>query len=85
MTLIATGLSVFGLRPEVDEAAIQAIADQQVTGGSDLIIAPSVSLSMYPFMTVISVIKPWGLTKRGQRQRSRARTPVDAKEAHAPA
>ena len=79
MTLAATGLSVFALRPGINHATAQVIAGQQVADAGDLIIPPSVSLSAYLFMTAISVLKPWGLTKRGRRPRSRARRPVDAK------
>lgn len=76
MTLATTALSVFSLRPTIAHAAAHAIAGQQIAESKDLIIAPSVSLSAYLFMTVISVLKPWGLTKRGQKLRTRARTPV---------
>jgi hypothetical protein len=59
------------------------MAGQGVTENSDLIVAPSVALAtyafMYVFVTAISVLKPWGLTKRGRRRRSAARTTVDAK------
>jgi hypothetical protein len=78
MTLVTTGLSIFALRPEITEAVAQAVAGGAVAEQYVLIIAPSVSLGAYTFMTVISVLKPWGLTKRGQRLRARARRrPVD--------
>ena len=35
----------------------------------DLVMGPVVSFSAYVFMTVISVLKPWGLTRRGRRLR----------------
>jgi hypothetical protein len=79
MTLVTTGLSIFALRPEVTDAVAQAVAGGAVADQYALVIAPSVSLSAYTFMTVISVLKPWGLTKRGQRLRAQARRrPVDA-------
>jgi hypothetical protein len=78
MTLATTTLTVFALRSTITQAAAHAIAGQPVAEGLGLLIAPSVSLSAYLFMTVISVLKPWGLTKRGQklRNRTRTRTPV---------
>ncbi|MET4927654.1 hypothetical protein P3L51_35755, partial [Streptomyces sp. PSRA5] len=35
-----------------------------------LVAAPSVATAAYLFMTVISVLKPWGLTRRGRRLRA---------------
>ncbi|MGW0782224.1 DUF2269 domain-containing protein [Streptomyces sp. NPDC002913] len=73
LTLITAGLSVFSLRPGIDEAAARAAAD------IDLVIAPSVATATYLFITAISVLKPWGPTRRGRRlrqARERARQPV---------
>ncbi|MFF4246053.1 DUF2269 domain-containing protein [Streptomyces sp. NPDC001822] len=73
LTLIATGLSVFSLRPGIDEAVARGAAD------IDLVIAPSVATATYLFVTAISVVKPWGPTRRGRlRRRSRetGRLPV---------
>lgn len=77
LTLATTTATVFALRPGVG-AAVAAVSD----GGSlpdpgDILFGPIVSLSAYLFMTVISVLKPWGLTRRGQRIRTSARKPVD--------
>ncbi|GHH70103.1 membrane protein [Streptomyces sulfonofaciens] len=79
MTLAATGLTIFALRPEITRAAQQAVAGRQVTQASDLIVAPSVALVTYAFMTAISVLKPWGLTRRGRKLRISARKQVDVK------
>ncbi|WP_255949435.1 DUF2269 family protein [Streptomyces odontomachi] len=80
MTLVTTGLSIFALRPEITNAVGHAIAGGAIPEQYALISAPSVSLSAYTFMTVISVLKPWGLTKHGQRVRDRARRrPMDTK------
>lgn len=81
MTVVTIGLSIFALQPLINRATAQAIAGQEVIRGNDLIIAPSVALATYLFMTVLSVLKPWGLTKRGQRLRSRARTRAGSSEA----
>lgn len=63
LTLITAGLSVFSLRPGIDEAAARGAAD------IDLVIAPSVATATYLFVTAISVLKPWGPTRRGRRLR----------------
>ncbi|MFI8003923.1 DUF2269 domain-containing protein [Streptomyces sp. NPDC086010] len=63
LTLITAGLSVFSLRPGIDEAAARGAAD------IDLVIAPSVATATYLFMTAISVLKPWGPTRRGRLPR----------------
>lgn len=68
LTLVATGLSVFSLRPGLSEAAERGTAD------IDLVIAPSVATATYLFMTAISVLKPWGPTRRGRRLRVSARS-----------
>ncbi|MER5894926.1 DUF2269 domain-containing protein [Streptomyces sp. NPDC001876] len=64
LTLITAGLSIFSLRPGIDEAAAQGVAD------IDLVIAPSVATATYLFITAISVLKPWGPTRHGRRLRA---------------
>ncbi|WP_307125990.1 DUF2269 domain-containing protein [Streptomyces sp. B1I3] len=66
LTSITAGLSIFSLRPGIDEAAARGAAD------IDLVIAPSVATTTYFFITAISVVKPWGLTRRGRRLRTAA-------------
>ncbi|WP_097902070.1 DUF2269 domain-containing protein, partial [Streptomyces sp. b94] len=61
LTLITTGLSVFSLRPGIDAAATGKAVD------INLVIAPSVATATYLFITAISILKPWGLTRRGRR------------------
>ncbi|MFG3139247.1 DUF2269 domain-containing protein [Streptomyces sp. NPDC048211] len=63
LTLVATGLSVFSLRPGINEAAERGAAD------ISLVVAPSVATATYLFITAISVLKPWGPTRRGRRLR----------------
>lgn len=63
LTLITTGLSIFSLRPGIDAAVADKVVD------IDLVIAPSVATATYLFITAISVLKPWGLTRRGRRLR----------------
>ncbi len=63
LTLITTGLSIFSLRPGIDAAAADGAVD------INLVIAPSVATGTYLFITAISILKPWGLTRRSRRLR----------------
>ncbi|MEN8649862.1 DUF2269 domain-containing protein [Streptomyces sp. 21So2-11] len=64
LTLVTAAATIFALRPGIDAAALQGIPD------SSLVAAPTVASTAYFFMTAISVLKPWGLTRRGRRQRA---------------
>ncbi|WP_431043244.1 DUF2269 domain-containing protein [Streptomyces sp. P1-3] len=73
LTLAAAAASAFALRPEIDAAADEVdrlAAGEAVTGVADLVIAPSVATAVYVFITAVSVLKPWGPTRRGRRLRS---------------
>lgn len=59
LTLVATGLSIFALRPLAHHAAATLGGGR---GGTDLIVAPSVALVVYGAATVLSVYKPRGRT-----------------------
>ncbi|MFG3282757.1 DUF2269 domain-containing protein [Streptomyces sp. NPDC048111] len=72
LTLITLCLSAFLLRPEINSATAADVPD------ISLVAAPVVSSSAYFFMTAISVLKPWGLTKRGREHRAAGRKAVDA-------
>ncbi|MFF3729907.1 DUF2269 domain-containing protein [Streptomyces sp. NPDC002476] len=61
LTLVAAALSVFALRPAIDEAAARGSV------GFDLIVAPTVATTTYLFVTAISGMKPWGTTRPGRR------------------
>lgn len=65
---MTTGLSVFSLRPGINEAVDRGAVD------ISLVVAPSVATAAYLFMTAISVLKPWGPTRRGRRLRVSARS-----------
>ncbi|MEV6395327.1 DUF2269 family protein [Streptomyces sp. NPDC051907] len=69
LTLITFTASLFALRPSVSDAAETVGSGASLADPLDLVMGPAVSLSTYVFMTVISVLKPWGLTKRGRRLR----------------
>ncbi|MCF6522168.1 DUF2269 domain-containing protein [Streptomyces sp. JJ36] len=72
LTVAAGTASLLALRPELDAAAAAVAAGEQVDGWS-LLFPPSVSLTLYAFMTALSVLKPWGLTRRGRRLRDAER------------
>ncbi len=73
LTLATTTATAFVLRPGVNEAVAAVSAGHPLPDGGDVLFGPVVSLSAYVFMTVISVLKPWGLTRRGRRLRKTAR------------
>jgi uncharacterized membrane protein len=78
LTLATLTATVFALRPGVNHAVAAVAAGGPLPDSGDVLFGPVVSLSAYVFMTVISVLKPWGLTRRGRNLRAAARTPVDA-------
>ncbi|WP_461067357.1 DUF2269 domain-containing protein [Streptomyces pseudoechinosporeus] len=78
LTLATMTATVFALRPGVNSAVAAVSAGGPLPDVSEVLAGPIVSLSAYVFMTVISVLKPWGLTRRGQNLRKAARKPVDA-------
>jgi hypothetical protein len=81
LTLATTTATVFALRPGVNTAVAAVAAGGPLPDAGDVLMGPIVSLSAYGFMTVISVLKPWGLTRRGRKLRAAARKPVDAERA----
>ncbi|MCQ4203171.1 DUF2269 domain-containing protein [Streptomyces coelicoflavus] len=72
LTLGTTVATFFALRPGVNSAAAAVAAGGPLPDAGDVLFGPVVSLSAYVFMTVISLLKPWGLTRRGRRLRARA-------------
>ncbi|MFB7497908.1 DUF2269 family protein [Streptomyces sp. NPDC056161] len=84
LTLATTAATAFVLRPGVN-SAVTAVADGgPLPGAGDVLFGPCVSLSAYVFMTVISVLKPWGPTRRGRRLRRAARAAGAARRADSP-
>ncbi|MGW0546890.1 DUF2269 domain-containing protein [Streptomyces altiplanensis] len=82
LTLVTGAATIFVLRPGISAAAALGIPD------SNLVAAPAVASTAYSFMTAISVLKPWGLTRRGRRLRaafSSSRKAVDARSMRQPA
>ncbi|MBW5421935.1 DUF2269 domain-containing protein [Streptomyces sp. BG9H] len=73
LTLATTTAWVFALRPGIDDSVATVTAGHPITDTADLIAGPLVSLGAYLFMTVLSVLKPWGLTRRGRKQRDQKR------------
>ncbi|MFI6084522.1 DUF2269 domain-containing protein [Streptomyces sp. NPDC051217] len=68
ITLVTGAATVFALRPGIGQAA-----DSGGVPDISLVAAPAVATGAYLFMTVVSVLKPWGLTRRGRRHRAAAR------------
>lgn len=68
LTLATTTATVFALRPGVNSAVTAVAAGGPLPDAGDVLFGPVVSLSAYVFMTVISVLKPWGKTRRGRRK-----------------
>ncbi|MFJ7338311.1 DUF2269 domain-containing protein [Streptomyces sp. NPDC101116] len=67
LTLATTTATVFALRPAVHAAVTAVAAGGPLPDAGDVLFGPVVSLSAYVFMTAISVLKPWGKTRRGRR------------------
>ncbi|WP_031106849.1 hypothetical protein [Streptomyces sp. NRRL S-146] len=66
LTLATTTATVLALRPGVNSAVTAVAAGGPLPDAGDVLFGPVVSLSAYVFMTVISVLKPWGKTRRGR-------------------
>jgi hypothetical protein len=81
LTLATTTATVFALRPGVNSAVDAVAVGGPLPDPGEVLFGPIVSLSAYVFMTVISVLKPWGLTRRGRASRAQARKAVDAERA----
>ncbi|WP_030423299.1 DUF2269 domain-containing protein [Streptomyces sp. SCSIO 75703] len=73
LTLAATIATAFALRPGVHAALAAVTAGEPLPGPADVSAGPFVSLTAYVFMTVISLLKPWGPTRRGRRPRRPSR------------
>ncbi|QFQ98005.1 DUF2269 domain-containing protein [Streptomyces phaeolivaceus] len=70
LTLATLTATVLALRPGVNTAVTAVAAGGPLPDAGDVLFGPLVSLSAYVFMTVISVLKPWGLTRRGRHLRA---------------
>ncbi|GHF01102.1 hypothetical protein GCM10018772_27310 [Streptomyces fumanus] len=71
LTLATVTATALVLRPAVHAAVAGVTAEGALPDRGDVLMGPVVSLSAYVFMTVISVLKPWGPTRRGRRPRRR--------------
>ncbi|MFE0798617.1 DUF2269 domain-containing protein [Streptomyces sp. NPDC058812] len=72
LTLATATATVFALRPGVNSAVAAVAAGESLPDAGEVLFGPVVSLSAYVFMTVISLLKPWGPTRRGRRLRASA-------------
>ncbi|MFV0132137.1 DUF2269 domain-containing protein [Streptomyces sp. HMX87] len=69
---LATTATAFALRTGANAAVAAVAAGAPLPDAGDVLFGPVVSLSAHVFMTVVSVLKPWGLTRRGRRLRAAA-------------
>ncbi|MFJ3493414.1 DUF2269 family protein [Streptomyces sp. NPDC086091] len=69
LTLATITATVFALRPAVHAAEAAVAGGGPLPDTGDVLFGPAVSLGAYLFMTVVSILKPWGLTGRGRRAR----------------
>lgn len=76
LTLVTTAATAFALSPGVNSSLAGLTAGGPPPGPGDLLPGPVVSLGAYVFMTAISVLKPWGLTRRGRNHRAGAEAPA---------
>ncbi|RAY16704.1 DUF2269 domain-containing protein [Actinomadura craniellae] len=69
LTVVALTASTFALRSGLHEAAAAVRTGEPVPGGvaADLVVGPSVALTLYVVMTGLSILKPWGRTRWGRR------------------
>jgi hypothetical protein len=70
ITLGAATASLLAFRTTINEAAEHVAAGEPVADAAGLLAPPCVSLALYLFNTAISYLKPWGLTRRGRRERA---------------
>ena len=86
LTLATTTATALALRPGVNEAVAAVLGGRPLPDAGDVLFGPAVSLSAYLFMTAISVLKPWGPTRRGRKRAAGSgRTPPAAGRVRQPA
>ncbi|GGX06010.1 DUF2269 domain-containing protein [Streptomyces noursei] len=81
-TLLAVGLTLLALRPGIAGLAAAA-ATGRPAPDPGVLVAPAVASALYLFLTAVSVLKPWGRTRRGGRPRG-ARSAGNRERAGAP-
>lgn len=69
LTLATTAVTAFALRPGLNTAVTAVSGGGPLPGTGDVPAGPVVSLTAYVFMTAVSLLKPWGPTRRGRRLR----------------
>lgn len=74
LTLVAFTATIAALRPSLEQAARDALGTPPEVGAaaSDVLVAPCVALTLYTFMTVLSIYKPWGTTRFGRKRLGRS-------------
>lgn len=72
ITTATAALSIFVLRGQIDTAYVHSSLHLEGAAlsraATSLVIAGTVSVSLYTLVVALSVFKPWGLTRRGRRR-----------------
>ncbi|MGW3511489.1 DUF2269 domain-containing protein [Streptomyces sp. NPDC000994] len=79
LTLATTAATILVLRPGLNSTVQDIAAGEPLPSSRGVLMGPIVSLTAYVFMTVISVLKPWGLTRRGRAHRASQRVAQTAR------
>ncbi|WP_405861230.1 DUF2269 domain-containing protein [Streptomyces sp. NBC_00090] len=77
LTLAMIAGTFFGFRDAIVNTYTDVTAGHPLADAGDVLLGPMVSLASYVFMMTISILKPWGLTKHGRKQRAVSRRAVD--------
>ncbi|WP_319194532.1 hypothetical protein [Streptomyces sp. DK15] len=77
LTLAMIVGTFFGFRDAIVHTYTDVTAGHPLADAGDVLLGPMVSLTSYVFMVTLSILKPWGLTKRGRKQRAVSRGAVD--------
>lgn len=73
LTLAMIVGTFFGFRDSIVDAYTDVTAGHPLADADEVLLGPMISLTSYVFMVALSVLKPWGLTKRGRKRRSVSR------------
>lgn len=79
MTLTLAALSLFAFRSDLHHAA-DLLSDGEPVPAEQLLYGPSVSVASFAFIITVSLLKPWGRTKRGQRRLEAERAARDGRK-----
>ncbi|MFE2557364.1 DUF2269 domain-containing protein [Streptomyces sp. NPDC059352] len=77
LTLAMIAGTFFGFRDAIVNTYADVTAGHPLADAGDVLLGPMLSPASYVFMMTISILKPWGLTKRGRKLRAVSRRAVD--------